>query len=54
MNMHLNVQMHTGYVESPNLVASCVEQLDDTLPRFMGVQWNSVWATHSVSAEAYA
>jgi hypothetical protein len=45
--------MHTGYMESLNLVASCVEELDDTLPHFMGVQWNSIWATHSVSSEAY-
>jgi hypothetical protein len=27
--------------------------LDDTLPHFMGVQWDSVQATHGVSAEAY-
>jgi hypothetical protein len=40
-------------MESPNLVASCVDELDDTLPRFTGVQWDSVRATHGVSAEAY-
>jgi hypothetical protein len=28
--------------------------LDDTLPQFTGVQWDSVRATHGVSAEAYA
>jgi hypothetical protein len=39
-------------MESPNYVASCVDVLDDTLPRFTGVQWDSVWATHGVSAEA--
>jgi hypothetical protein len=53
MNKHLNVLMHTGHMESPNLVASCVDELDDTLPRFTGVQWDSVWATHGVSVEAY-
>jgi hypothetical protein len=37
-----------------NLVASCITELDDILPRFMGVQWDSVWATYGVSAEAYA
>jgi hypothetical protein len=42
-----------GHVESPNLVASCVDELDDTLPWFPGVQWDSVRATHSVSDEAY-
>jgi hypothetical protein len=36
-----------------NLVALCVIELDDTLPRFMGVQWDSVQATHGVPAEAY-
>jgi hypothetical protein len=40
-------------MESPNWVALCVDELDDTLPRFMGVQWDSVWATHGVSTEAY-
>jgi hypothetical protein len=42
-----------GHMESPNLVALCVDELDDTLPRFTGVQWDSVWATHGVSVEAY-
>jgi hypothetical protein len=41
-------------MESPNLVASCADGLDDTLPRFTGVQSDSVWATHVVSVEAYA
>jgi hypothetical protein len=41
-------------MESPNLVASCVDELDDALPRFMGVQWDSAQATHGVSAKAYA
>jgi hypothetical protein len=50
----LNVLMHMGHMELPNWVASCVYELDDTLPRFTGVQWDSVRATHGVSAEAYA
>jgi hypothetical protein len=54
MNKHLNVLTHTGNMESPNLVALCADGLDDTLPCFMGVQWDSVQATHGVSAEAYA
>jgi hypothetical protein len=37
-NKHLNVLTHTGHMESLNLVASCVDELDDTLPRFIGVQ----------------
>jgi hypothetical protein len=40
-----------GHMESPNLVASCVDELDDTLPRFTGVHWDSVQATHSVFGE---
>jgi hypothetical protein len=53
MNKHLNVLTHTGHMESPNLVTSCVDGLDDILPCFTGVQWDSVRATHGVSAEAY-
>jgi hypothetical protein len=34
MNKHLNVLVHTGHMESPNLVASCVAELDDTLPPY--------------------
>jgi hypothetical protein len=30
-----------------------VAELDDTPPYFTGVQWDSVRATHGVSAEAY-
>jgi hypothetical protein len=52
MNKHLNVLTHTGYMETPNLVALCVDELDDTLPHFTSVQWDSVRATHGVSAEA--
>jgi hypothetical protein len=43
-----------GRMEFPNLVASCVNGLDNTLPHFIGVQWDSVWATYGVSVEAYA
>jgi hypothetical protein len=43
-----------GHVESSKLVASCVDELEDTFPRFMGVQWDSVRATHVVSIEVYA
>jgi hypothetical protein len=53
MNKQLNVLTHTGHMKSPNLLASCVDKLDDTLPRFIGVQWDSVRATHGVSVEAY-
>jgi hypothetical protein len=53
MKRHLNVLTHMRHMEFPNVVASCVDELDDTLPHFMGVQWDSVRATHSVSAEAY-
>jgi hypothetical protein len=42
MNKHLNVLTHTRHIESPNIVASCVHELDDILPYFMGVQWDSV------------
>jgi hypothetical protein len=34
MNKHLNVVMHIGHIKSPNLVASCVTELDDTLPPY--------------------
>jgi hypothetical protein len=29
-----------------NLVASTVIELDDILPRFTDVQWDSIWATY--------
>jgi hypothetical protein len=53
MNKHLNVLTNTRHIESPNLVASCVDGLYDTLPHFTCVQWDSVRATHGVSVEAY-
>jgi hypothetical protein len=54
MNKHLNVQMHTGHMESPNLVVSCATKMEAILPYLTGVQWDSAWATHGMSAEAYA
>jgi hypothetical protein len=40
-------------MESPNLVALCVTELDDTLPHY-GCYTGWCRATHSVSTEAYA
>jgi hypothetical protein len=37
-----------------NLVASMVAELDDTLPRFMDVQWDSVQATQELPIEVFA
>jgi hypothetical protein len=34
MNKHLNVLTHMGHMKSRNLVASCVTELDDTLPPY--------------------
>jgi hypothetical protein len=34
MYKHLNVLMHTRHMESPNLEASCVDELDNTLPPY--------------------
>jgi hypothetical protein len=41
-------------MESPNLVASCVAEIEAILPYLTGVHWDSVWATHGMSIEAYA
>jgi hypothetical protein len=41
----------TGLMGPTNLVALTVIELDDTLPRFMDVQWDSVWATHGLPIE---
>jgi hypothetical protein len=54
MNKQLNVLTHMGYMESPNLVASCVTEIEAILPYIKGVYRDSAWATHGVSAEAYA
>jgi hypothetical protein len=34
LNKYLDVLTHTGHMESSNLVASCVVELDDTLPHY--------------------
>jgi hypothetical protein len=45
---------HIRDIRNPQtFVALCVNGLDNILPRFTGVQWDSVRATHGVSAEAY-
>jgi hypothetical protein len=49
-----NVLTHTGHMESPNWVVSCATETEVILSYLMGVQWDSAWATHGVSAEAYA
>jgi hypothetical protein len=49
-----NVLTHTGHMESPNWVVSCVAETKAILPYLTGVQWDSAWATHGVSAEACA
>jgi hypothetical protein len=48
-----NVLMHTGYMESPNWVASCVAEMEAILPYLTGVKWDSAWVTHGVSIEVY-
>jgi hypothetical protein len=53
MNKHLNVLTHKRHMESPNWVASCVDEFDGILPRFTDVQWDSVRITHGMSIEAY-
>jgi hypothetical protein len=37
-----------------NFVALCATELDDTLPRLWMFRRDSVWATHRLSAEAFA
>jgi hypothetical protein len=54
LNKHLNVLTHTGHMEFPNWVASCAAEMEAILPYLTDVKWDSVWATHSVSVEAYA
>jgi hypothetical protein len=48
------VLMHTGFIGSRKLSSLTVIELDDTLPRFMGVHWDSVRATHGLPAEVFA
>jgi hypothetical protein len=54
MNKQLNVLTHTGHMESLNLVASCVAEMEAILAYLTGVHRDSAWATHGVSVEAYA
>jgi hypothetical protein len=42
-----------GYMESPNLVASCATETKAILPNLICVQWDSAWATHDMSVDAY-
>jgi hypothetical protein len=53
MNKHLNVLTHTRHMDSPNLVASCATETEAILPNLTCVQWDSAWATHGMSTEAY-
>jgi hypothetical protein len=47
------VLTHTRHMKSLNWVVLCVAETEAILPYLMGVQWDSVWATHDVSTEAY-
>jgi hypothetical protein len=49
-----NVLTHTWHMESPNWVVPCVAETKAILPYLTGVRWDSAWATHGVSGEAYA
>jgi hypothetical protein len=42
------------YVGPINLVAFTVTELDDNLPRFMEVQWDTVRATHGLPVKIFA
>jgi hypothetical protein len=48
MNKQLNVPTHTGHMESPNLVTSCVTETEAILPYLMGVHRDSARATNGV------
>jgi hypothetical protein len=54
LNKHLNVLTHRGHMKSPNWVASCAAETEAILPYLTDVKWDSTWATHGVSIEAYA
>jgi hypothetical protein len=49
-----NVQTHMRQMESQNWVASCAAETEAILPYITDVKWDSAWATHGVSAKAYA
>jgi hypothetical protein len=48
------VLMHMRFWGPANLVASTVTELNDTLPCFTDVQWDSVRATHRLPFEVFA
>jgi hypothetical protein len=48
-----NILTHMRHMKSLNWVASCIAETESIVPYLTGVQWDSTWATHSVSAEAY-
>jgi hypothetical protein len=48
------VLVHTGLWGPANLVVLTVVKLDDTLPRFTDVQWDSVRATHGLPVKVLA
>jgi hypothetical protein len=52
MNKHLKCIDAYGTNGIPKLSSFVCHELDDALPRFTGVQWDSVRATHGVSAKA--
>jgi hypothetical protein len=54
LNKHLNVLTRMRHMEFPNWVALCAAETEDILPYLRDVKWDSAWATHSVSIEAYA
>jgi hypothetical protein len=44
---------HTRFMGSHKLSSLTVIELDDTLPRFTGVHWDSVQATHGLPVEVF-
>jgi hypothetical protein len=47
------VLTHTRFMRSCKLSSLTVVELDDTLPQFMGVHWDSVRATHGLPVEVF-
>jgi hypothetical protein len=47
------VLTHTGFMGSPKLSCLTVIEMDDALPRFTGVHWDSVRATHGLPVEVF-
>jgi hypothetical protein len=48
------VLMHLRFMGFCKLSSLTVVELDDTLPRFTGVHWDSVRATHGLPVEVFA